>query len=69
MPGTTYPSCIGGRRACPPEDCGGAWGYEEFLAAISDPVHDRHEGMLEWVGGRYVAASVATVVHLPGLLV
>ena len=36
-PPATYPSFIGGKRACPPEDCGGVWGYGEFLAAISIP--------------------------------
>jgi Plasmid pRiA4b ORF-3-like protein len=51
--GRKYPSCTGGRRACPPEDCGGVWGYEEFLAAIGDPEHDEHESMLEWVGGSF----------------
>ena len=30
-PGTTVPDCIGGRRACPPEDCGGPWGYQDLL--------------------------------------
>ena len=34
VPGATYPDCVAGRRACPPEDCGGVWGYTEFLAAI-----------------------------------
>ena len=50
-PNVTYPCCVGGKRACPPEDCGGVWGYEEFLAAISDAGHPEHESMLEWVGG------------------
>jgi hypothetical protein len=53
QPATTYPSCIGGRRACPPEDCGGVWGYEAFLAAIADPDHPEHESRLEWVGGEF----------------
>src|SRR2546428_11373698 len=26
-----YPACIGGKRAAPPEDCRGAWGYLERL--------------------------------------
>lgn len=47
------PACIGGRRACPPEDCGGPWGYQSFLEAIRDPAHDDHERMLEWVGGSF----------------
>ena len=52
-PGGRYPACVGGRRACPPEDCGGTWGYTEFLEAIGDPDHEEHESMLEWVGGRF----------------
>ena len=47
------PACVGGRRACPPEDCGGTWGYAEFLEAIRDPDHEEHESMLEWVGGHF----------------
>ena len=46
-----YPNCITGKRACPPEDCGGVWGYQNFLAVIQDANHPEHEEMLEWVGG------------------
>lgn len=49
-PKVEYPLLVTGRRACPPEDCGGTWGYENFLAAIADPNHEEHEAMLEWGG-------------------
>lgn len=52
-PKTKYPRCVAGERACPPEDCGGAYGYEEFLEAIQDRHHEEHEEMLEWVGGKF----------------
>lgn len=48
-----YPICIKGKRACPPEDVGGIWGYEEFLDIIKDPDHEEHEEMLEWAGGEF----------------
>jgi hypothetical protein len=47
------PICLKGSRACPPEDIGGIWGYEDFLEAIQDPNHPEHEDMMEWVGGQY----------------
>ena len=50
---TTLPACIKGKRACPPEDCGGIWGYEELLETISNPKHPDHEDMLEWLGGEF----------------
>ncbi len=52
-PGVHYPRCIAGKRACPPEDCGGPWGYEDFLKAIQNPKHPEHEETLEWVGGAF----------------
>lgn len=51
--GTRYPICIGGARACPPEDCGGIFGYADFLEAIRDPQHEEHEETLEWIGGSF----------------
>ncbi len=45
------PVCLKGKRACPPEDVGGAWGYEEFLAAIADPNHAEHDTYMEWLDG------------------
>jgi len=47
------PRCIGGARACPPEDCGGPLGYAEFLKAIQDPCHPEHEDMVAWIGGDF----------------
>jgi hypothetical protein len=51
--GERYPLCVAGERACPPEDCGGVWGYEELLEAILDPKHEEHGSMLEWFGGAF----------------
>jgi hypothetical protein len=44
------PCCIDGANARPPEDIGGASGYEDFLTALVDPNHPEHEAMLEWHG-------------------
>ena len=52
-PRVTYPCCLEGARACPPEDVGGIWEYAEFLESISDPNHADHHEMLEWVGGEF----------------
>jgi hypothetical protein len=51
--GIIYPRCLTGKRACPPEDVGGIWGYQEFLEAIRDPEHEEHDELLEWVGGSF----------------
>ena len=54
---TTVPDCVGGRRACPPEDCGGPWGYRELLDILADPTHPEHEERLEWAGGNIDPAA------------
>ncbi|MFH0735266.1 MAG: plasmid pRiA4b ORF-3 family protein [bacterium] len=48
--GEKYPQCIGGKMACPPEDCGGIWGYYNLLEIIQDPKHDEYEESIEWLG-------------------
>lgn len=48
--GIRYPLCVEGRRACPPEDIGGPYGYQEYLAAIADPSHEEHDSYMEWGG-------------------
>jgi len=51
--GVYYPVCSYGERACPPEDCGGPWGYNEFLEILKDPKREDHEHFSEWVGGNF----------------
>lgn len=52
-PGVSYPRCLAGKRACPPEDCGGIGGYEELLKIIANPKHEEHEQTMSWLGGVY----------------
>jgi hypothetical protein len=52
-PGVRYPRCVSGQGACPPEDVGGPWGYEEFQTVLADPSHPEHDERLEWVGGSF----------------
>ena len=47
------PRCIKGKRNCPPEDCGGTWGYSDLLLTISNPKHEDYESMMEWLGGNF----------------
>ncbi|MET4049452.1 hypothetical protein ABIB34_002551 [Rhodococcus sp. UYP5] len=42
--------CLGGERACPPEDCGGPYGYKDFLEALADPGREEHEHYRQWAG-------------------
>jgi hypothetical protein len=49
----TWPMCIAGANACPPEDVGGTYGYMEFLHAMRDPTHEEHEAMWRWWGGPF----------------
>lgn len=48
-----YPVCIKGKLSCPPEDCGGLYGYYNFLEIISNKKHPEYKDMVEWMGGRF----------------
>jgi hypothetical protein len=49
-PGTQYPRCVEGRRAGPPEDCGGPSGYQDVLVILDEPSHQEHASTRELVG-------------------
>ncbi|WP_346290799.1 plasmid pRiA4b ORF-3 family protein [Sphaerothrix gracilis] len=49
----TYPVCLAGEQACPPENSGGIWGYEELLERLSDPEDPDYMDLWDWVGGDF----------------
>ncbi len=51
--GMERPMLIEATGACPPEDIGGPWGYQELLAARTDPTHERHADAAEWLSADY----------------
>jgi hypothetical protein len=42
--------CLGGKRGCPPDDCGGVGGYNDLLAVLRDPRHEDHRRLRQWAG-------------------
>ncbi len=55
--GVQYPRCVDGERAGPPEDVGGAAAFQEFLEALADRYHERHEEFKDWIGGTWNAGA------------
>jgi hypothetical protein len=45
-----HPKTLAGEGACPPEDCGGHWGYENLKKILADPHHPEHQEYLDWLG-------------------
>ncbi len=44
-----FAQCLAGKRAAPPEDCGGIGGYAELIRTASDPKHPDHDDLIEWL--------------------
>ena len=63
VPGLAYPRLTEARGRCPPEDAGGPWGYADFLEAITDPKHERHAEVAEWIGGPFDPDVVEVEEH------
>ena len=63
--GVKYPACLAGKHSCPPEDCGGARGYMDFLHAISDLKHPEHERMMEWSAEILIPSSLTLMKSMP----
>jgi len=51
--GINYPVCIDGKLACPPDDCGGIWGYYDKLEVLKNPKHEDYKDTLEWMGKNF----------------
>jgi len=51
--GVKYPVCLTGKRAGPPENCGGTWGYAELTEIIQMPDHEEYASMMEWLGDEF----------------
>ncbi|SHE83541.1 pRiA4b ORF-3-like protein [Mariniphaga anaerophila] len=47
---TMYPRILAGKGQCPPEDCGGAWGYEDLKEVLANPKSDDYQSVKEWLG-------------------
>jgi hypothetical protein len=49
-----HPVCLNGKRSAPPEDCGGPWGYENYLKILETPPDENEDDEIkerrEWIG-------------------
>jgi hypothetical protein len=52
-PRVAFATCIAGARARPPEDCGGASGYQRLREILANPQHEEYREMKTWVGRKY----------------
>ncbi len=53
LPEKKYPQIVDGKRACPPENCGGPPGYRQFVKIMKNKKHSDYKAMRNWYGGVY----------------
>ena len=56
--GARLPAFIDGKWRTPPEDVGGAPGFEMFLEAMADPNHEEHENLVDWYGKPFAPENI-----------
>ena len=49
-PKQILPVLVKGKGACPPEDCGGIWGYENLKEVMKNPAHEEYLHLSNWLG-------------------
>ena len=49
--------CTGGKRACPPEDCGGIYSYNELVKVLKKPAHPDYKSWTNWLGDDFDPAD------------
>ena len=52
-PGEAAITLLAAEGACPPDDSGGAPGFDHMLEAATDPTHESHQDMVEWLGDQH----------------
>jgi hypothetical protein len=55
--GMKYPHCVKGENSCPPEDCGGPWGFADMMEKLKAADSEEKEELLEWLGDDYDPSS------------
>jgi len=48
-----YSLCIDGELNCPPEDCGGVYGFYDLIDKIKNKKHPEYKELISWLGDNY----------------
>jgi len=52
-PNARQARCLRGEKACPPEDCGGIWGYTDMLETLRNAKNSDKKEILAWLGNDF----------------